>query len=86
MPVPHHVQFKKALRQNEKRTLRNRAAMSRLRTVIKKVRTAANKADAEKVLATAISVLDSTARKGIIKRNTASRKVSRLTQFVSKLS
>ncbi len=83
--MPHHSQFEKALRQNAKRRLRNRAAISRIRTIIKKVRTAATKADAEKDLQTAISVIDSTARKGIIKRNTASRNVSRLTQFVNKL-
>lgn len=83
--MPHHAQFKKALRQNEKRSLRNRAALSRLRTVVKKLRAATTKADAEKALPEVISVIDSTARKGVIKRNTASRNVSRLTQFVSKL-
>lgn len=83
--MPHHSQFKKSLRQDVKRRLRNRSAMSALRTVIRKVRSASTKAEAEGVLKQAISVIDSTARKGIIKDNTASRNVSRLTQFVSKL-
>ncbi|MHB9031251.1 MAG: 30S ribosomal protein S20, partial [Candidatus Latescibacterota bacterium] len=74
--MPHHAQFKKSIRQDEKRRLRNRAAMSRLRTVIKKVRSATTKADGEKILQSAISLIDSTARKGIIKANTASRNVS----------
>jgi small subunit ribosomal protein S20 len=83
--VPHHAQFEKSLRQDEKRRLRNRAAMSRLRTVIKKVRSATTKSDGEKVLLSAISLIDSTARKGIIKANTASRHVSRLTRLVHSL-
>ncbi len=83
--MPHHTQFKKSLRQDVKRRLRNRAAMSRLRTMIKKVTSATTKAEAEKTLIQTVSLLDSTARKGIIKRNTASRNVSRLTVHVNKL-
>lgn len=84
--MAHHAQFKKSLRQEVKRNLRNRVAKSRLRTSIKKVRTATSKTDGEAALKTAISVIDSTARKGIIKRQTASRTVSRLTKFVATLS
>lgn len=65
--------------------MRNRAAISRLRTMIKKVRLATTKSDGEKVLQDAISIIDSTARKKIIKQNTASRNVSRLTKYVKSL-
>jgi len=53
--------------------------------MIKKVRLATTKSDGEKVLQDAISIIDSTARKKIIKQNTASRNVSRLTKYVNSL-
>jgi len=81
--VPHHAQFKKSLRKEAKRNLRNRMAKSRLRTMVKKVRTAPSKEEAEKILRQAVSVIDSTARKGIIKKTTAARKKSRLYKFIN---
>jgi small subunit ribosomal protein S20 len=83
--VPHHVQFKKTLLQNEKLQLRNRAAKSRLNTILKKVRAAETKEDGEKALRDAVALIDSTAHKGIIKKETASRKKSRLSKFVAGL-
>jgi small subunit ribosomal protein S20 len=63
-------------RQAEKRTARNRAAKSRLRTTLKKVRSAAEKVGAD--LSTGFSEIDKAAKKGVIKKNTASRYKSRL--------
>jgi len=83
--VPHHSQFKKTLRQNPKRSLRNRIAISRLRTFVKKIRTADSKDEAQDALRKAISVIDSTARKGIIKKQTAARQKSRLSKFVAQM-
>ena len=84
--MPHHAQFKKSLKQDVRRNLRNRAAKSSLNTIIKKVRAAATKEEAQALLNGAVSIIDSTARKGIIKKETASRKVSRLTKFVNRQS
>ena len=84
--MPHHKAFKKTLITDKKKNLRNKDAESRLRTMIKKVRTATNKEEAEAALKTAFSVIDSTARKNILKKNTASRKKSRLAKFVAKIS
>jgi len=83
--VPHHVQFEKALKKDKKSRLRNRSAKSRMNTAVKKLRTAASKDEASAALLSAISIIDSTARRGIIKKETASRKVSRLTLFVNKI-
>ncbi len=63
-----------------KNRARNRAAMGALRTAVKSARAAVdakapNKADLVKK---AISTIDSAVSKGILKRNTASRYVSRL--------
>lgn len=84
--MPHHAHFKKSLKQDVKRNLRNRAAKSRLNSIIKKVRAAATKEEAQTVLNSAVSIIDSTGRKGIIKKETASRRVSRLVKFVNRLS
>ncbi|MCD6308500.1 MAG: 30S ribosomal protein S20 [Candidatus Latescibacteria bacterium] len=83
--MPHHSQFKKSLRQNPKRSLRNRIAISRLRTFVKKIRTADSKDKAQDALRKAISVIDSTARRGIIKKQTAARQKSRLSKFVAQM-
>ena len=83
--MPHHVQFVKDMKQNKKAQQRNRSAKSRMNTAVKKIQTAPTKEEAAVALLRAISIIDSTARKGIIKKETAARKVSRLTRFVNKL-
>lgn len=83
--MPHHKSAAKRVVTNEKRRLRNIAATSRMRTAIKAVRSATTKATGEVALKDTIAVLDRTASKGIIKRETASRHKSRLSKFVAKL-
>ncbi|MBK9034049.1 MAG: 30S ribosomal protein S20 [Myxococcales bacterium] len=70
----------KANRQSIKRRTRNRAAMSALRTAVKKARAAIDGKtdDAVDLRKTAISVIDKAVTRGVLKRNTASRYVSRL--------
>ena len=63
-----------------KHRARNRAAMATLRTAIKTARTAVDgkTAEAAKLVKEAVSIIDSAVTKGILKRQTASRYVSRL--------
>ena len=63
-----------------KNRARNRAAMGALRTAVKKARAAVDgtTADEKALVKTAVSIIDSAVTKGILKRNTASRYVSRL--------
>jgi small subunit ribosomal protein S20 len=63
-----------------KNRARNRAAMAKIRTAVKKARAAvdAKSGEAATALKAAISVVDSAVTKGILKRRTASRYVSRL--------
>ena len=63
-----------------KHRARNRAAMAALRTAVKKARTAVDGKgeDAVGLVKFAVSVIDSAVTKGILKRGTASRYVSRL--------
>ncbi len=70
----------KRQRQTLKRTLRNRAWKSRMKTLIKKAR----ELPTPEALREAIQVIDKAAAKGIIHRNTAARRKSRLVKAVQK--
>ena len=61
---------------------RNRALRSRMRTALKRVRQAPDKAVAETALQAAISTVDRVTRKGIIHKNAAARHKSRLSRLV----
>jgi small subunit ribosomal protein S20 len=78
--VANNPSAEKANRQSQKRRVRNRAALSTLRTAVKKARSAIDgKAeDAAALRKSAIAIIDSAVTKGVLKRNTASRYVSRL--------
>jgi len=72
----------KALRQSERRRIRNRSIRSRTRTYVKRARVAIASAPAapesEEALRQAISALDRAVTKGVLHRNTAARHKSRL--------
>ena len=73
----------------EKKTLRNKSTRSKVKTSIKKVEAAIasnDKAAAETALRNAISDLSKAASKGIYHKNTASRKISRMTKAVNKMA
>ncbi len=80
MPVVHTSTIKRA-RQAERRRLRNKAVLSRVRGVVKKVRLSVQENNIDEVktqLHAAQIALHKAASKGVIHRNTASRRVSRL--------
>lgn len=62
----------------EKRTLRNRVVKSSLRTAVRKFNEAVGSEVAPDKLSAAFKALDSAASKGVIHKNTAARKKSRL--------
>jgi small subunit ribosomal protein S20 len=81
--VPNIKSAEKRVRITERRTLRNASLKSALRTTIKKFETALAQSDvnqARLALKVATRALDKAVTKGIIHRNTASRKKSRLTK------
>lgn len=87
--MPNTTTAKKALRQNHKRRLQNRAQRSALRTYVKKCREAAASGDsaaAEAALRLATKKLDQAADKHLIHKNTAARTKSRLTRLLRKQS
>jgi len=80
---------KKAVRKIERRTAVNRNRRSRMRTFVRKVEeaiAAGNANDALAALQVAAPVIMRAAQKGIIHKNTASRKVSRLTARIKTLA
>ena len=66
--------------------VRNRAIRSRMRTALKKVRQAPDKASAEIALQAVISIIDRTTNKGIIHKNAAARYKSRLSRLVQAMA
>ena len=65
---------------------RNKAIKSGVKTAVKKVTAAIEAGDkdaAAKALLNATSVIDKAMKKGVLKKNTASRKVSRLAKAVN---
>jgi small subunit ribosomal protein S20 len=75
-------------KQNEKRRLRNRYFLGRARTFVKQARQAIESEDLDEArVATqqAISALDKAAEKGIVHKNNASRRKSRLMKRLAAL-
>jgi small subunit ribosomal protein S20 len=83
--MPHHKSAAKRVITNEKSRHRNMAAKSRLRTTLKSLRSAKSRSEAEKMLRGAVALLDRTASKGIIKKETANRQKARLARFTASL-
>jgi small subunit ribosomal protein S20 len=76
-------------RQNEKRRIQNRIYRGRARTFVAKAREAiangSSEADAKTAVVQAISELDKAAEKGIIHKNNAARRKSRLMKRLAAL-
>ena len=84
-----HPSAQKRHRQSVKRQARNTAIRSRVRTYVRQLResiSAGNASEAQERLRTATRAINKAATKGILHRNTASRKISRLTIAVRKLT
>ncbi|MCG8545285.1 MAG: 30S ribosomal protein S20 [Alphaproteobacteria bacterium] len=79
--MAHTTSAKKRVRQTERRTIRNRARKSRLRTFVRRVEEAIASGDkqaAESAFKSAMPEMHRSVTKGVIHRNTAARKLSRL--------
>ncbi|OGS46055.1 MAG: 30S ribosomal protein S20 [Elusimicrobia bacterium RIFOXYD2_FULL_34_15] len=82
-----HTSVLKEARKNVKRRLVNKAVKSRIKTAIKKFESALTEKNAEKakeLLKAVSSVLDKAAKRNVIHRKNASRKISRLAQRLAK--
>jgi small subunit ribosomal protein S20 len=87
--MANNASARKRIRQTATRTARNNARKSRMRTFVKKVETAiagGDKAAAAEALRAAQPEMQRAAGKGVVKLNTISRKLSRLSARIKALS
>jgi small subunit ribosomal protein S20 len=83
--MAQHKSAEKRTRQNVGRHIRNKAGLSRVKTLIRNVRSATEKDKAAAALKVAVKALDQLASKGVIHKNKASNQKSSLTKYVTKL-
>jgi len=84
--VPNTQSARKRMRQAEKRTDRNRAQRSRLKTALKRVMSASDADTAEAALRETTAILDRYASRRLIHPNKAARKKAQLAKHVASLS
>jgi small subunit ribosomal protein S20 len=84
--LANHKSALKRARQNEERRMRNKSTKTRIKNIVKDVRLDVienSKESALTKLDTAKSIIDKAAKKGVIHKKTASRKISRLSKTVN---
>jgi len=87
--MAHHKSAEKRIRQAVVATARNRTNNSRMKSAVKKAEVAiasGNKAEAEAALKAAQPELARGVAKGVVHKNTAARKMSRLTKRLRALA
>lgn len=80
--MPNHKSAEKRVRQSERRKRINRSNRTRVRSAIKKLRTAlsaGNSQELKALLPETISTIDKAVQKGVMHKNAAARYKSRLT-------
>jgi len=87
--LANHKSALKRARQNEIKRIRNKSLKTKVKNAAKNVRAASaeeNKENAREQLDLAKSIIDKAAKCGVIHKNTAGRKISRLSKVVNGLS
>jgi len=88
--LANHKSAIKRARQNELRHLRNKSVKTRIKTIVKDIRsTAAAKTSSDDMSAkinAAQSAIDKASKKSVIHKRTAARKISRLTKLANSTS
>ena len=85
--MANHKSAVKRARQNEIRRLRNKSVKTRIKKIVKDVRSTAGETSGTDMPAKIIAVqsaIDKAAKKGVIHKKTAARKISRLSKMVNK--
>ena len=86
--MPNKQSAEKRLRSSERKRLRNQVHRGRARTTIKKARHLIEEGqleEARRVVHTAVRALDNAAQKGVIHKNNAARRKSRLMRQLNQL-
>jgi small subunit ribosomal protein S20 len=80
--MPQHKSNEKRMRTSARERSRNRAYRAKIKQAVRAVRESENPSQATEAYATAVKVLDRAAGKGIIHKNRAADKKSRLAEIV----
>ncbi|PSQ97026.1 MAG: 30S ribosomal protein S20 [Bacteroidetes bacterium SW_9_63_38] len=83
--MPQHQSAEKRIRQNEKRRKRNKSRKTKVRTKIKELKALEDQEAAQDLLNDVKGALDRLAAKGIIHKNRAANKKSKLEKHVNSL-
>ena len=83
--MDRHPQQIKRARQDKKRHSMNVARISKLKNSIKKVLSMSDHKEAETLYRSTVKQIDKAASKGLIKKNTASRRKSRITRHLNSI-
>ena len=86
LKLANHKSALKRARQNEIRRMRNKTSKTKVKNIVKEVRLAVSENSAETALNKlniAKSVIDKAAKKGVVHKRTADRKISRLSKLVN---
>ena len=84
--MANHKSAIKRARQNELRRLRNKSVKTRIKSIVKDVRSSIEETSVQDMtikLNTAQSAIDKASKKGVIHKRTAARKISRLTNLAN---
>jgi small subunit ribosomal protein S20 len=84
--MPYHKSCLKAIRVADRHHERNTAGRSRLKNAMKSVLALSKKDGADAILCSAFSVIDKSAKAGLIHKKNALNKKSRLAKFVNALA
>ena len=83
--MANHKSALKRIRSNDAKRIRNKYQHKSTRTVIKSLKNAESKEEAEKLLPVAVSMIGKLAKRNIIHKNKASNLQSKLTKLVATL-
>lgn len=84
--MANHKSALKRAKQSEIKRIRNKSIRTRINNIIKQLKLAISENASEKVaknLVLAQSIIDKAAKKGVIHKKTAARKISRLTRLIT---
>ena len=84
--MAHHKSAIKRIRQISVRRLRNRYYGKTTRNAIRSLRSVTNKSEATTKYNSVASMLDKLAKRGVIHKNNASNKKSRLAKYINRLA
>jgi small subunit ribosomal protein S20 len=83
--MPQHKSAEKRMRTSERRRAYNRMNKTRMKSALKDLRNTTDKTVAEEKYKSVSAILDRLATKGIIHRNTAAHRKSKLAKFIHTL-